>query len=231
MAVAIAGCASTESGPSGSPTTASTAPSPLAASERASVSVIPSSTPIPTSSPRPVTEISDPDLSIELPNDWHAVSLDRLRERAVQGSSSTIADVRNANEQLIQDIDAGVVRLFAFGPSGAPPWQGTIIILVPTASSIEDVMARIAKLQAAFTKPTSSERSDVTLPIGKGVRLTQTADPPPGSDGQAVAARGIDYVIKLDDGRILWINSTAPEASTTFQGMIDWAVMKTLRRR
>jgi hypothetical protein len=231
VAVLVGGCASTRSGSSAGPATASTVPFFLATSERPGASVSASSTPIPTSSPRPFTEISNPDLSIELPNDWHAVSLDRLRERAVQGSSSTIADVRNANEQLIQDIDAGVVRLFAFGPSGAPPWQGTIIILVPTASSIEDVMARIAKLQAAFTKPTSSERSDVTLPIGKGVRLTQTADPPPGSDGQAVAARGIDYVIKLDDGRILWINSTAPEASTTFQGMIDWAVMKTLRRR
>jgi hypothetical protein len=71
----------------------------------------------------------------------------------------------------------------------------------------------------------------VTLPIGNGVRLTHTADAPPRSEGQAVAARAIDYVIRLDDGRILWINSTAPESSTTFEGMVDWAVTKTLRRR
>jgi hypothetical protein len=231
VAVLVGGCASTGSGSSAAPAKASTEPSFLAASERPGASVSASSTPIPTSSPRPFTEISNPDLSIELPNDWLVVRIARLREQAVQGSSSTIAAVRMVNELLIRDIDSGAVRLFAFGPSGMPPWQATMMIQVTTAASIEEQTARITKLQTTFAKPSSSERTDVTLPVGNGVRLSNTADAPPGSEGQAVAARGIDYVIKLDDGRILWINSTAPEASTTFEGMIDWAVTKTLRRR
>jgi hypothetical protein len=158
------------------------------------------------------------------------VRVARLREQAVQGSSSTIAAIREVNEQLIRDIDSGAVRLVAFGPSGLPPWQGTMIIQVTNAASIEEQTSRITTLQARFSTPSSSEQSDIALPIGKGVRLSNTSDPPPGFD-QAVAARGIDYVIKLDDGRILWINSTGPAASTTFAGMIDWAVTKTLRSR
>ena len=231
LAVLIVGCAPTGGGSSDGPMTPATAPSTIAVSTRPIASVGASASALPTSSPRPVTNIDDPDLTIELPPDWLVVRVARLREQAVQGSTSTIDAVRKVNEQLIRDIDSNVVRLVAFGPSGAPPWQGTMIIQVTTAASIEEQTARIERLQATFATPSSSGRLDITLPIGKGVRLSNTSDPPPGSEGQAVAGRGIDYVIKLDDGRILWINSTGPEASTTFAGMIDRAVTKTLRRR
>ena len=171
--------------------------------------------------------IDGTDLAIQLPPAWRATPVAALRSHAEQASAAATGAIKDAYEQLIRDIDANAVRLYAFGPTGVDPWQGTLVIQVTDAASIEDQIDRVMKLETAFAKPTTSVRTDVKLSVGSGVRLEQTAEPP---GGQGVPARGINYVVELEDGRIMWISSTAPEASTTFAGMIDWAVTTMSRR-
>jgi hypothetical protein len=165
--------------------------------------------------------MDDPNLSMRLPAGWRALPITMLRSRAEQASAATTGAIREAYQQLILRVDANQVRVFASGPSGFDPWQGTLVIEVTDAPSVDEQIARVLKIETAFAEATTSERTAVTLAIGAGVRLEQTADPP---GGQGVAARGINYVVQLDDGRIIWINSTGPAASKTFEDMIDGAV-------
>ena len=168
-----------------------------------------------------VATMDDPALSMRLPADWKQLPAMSLRSQAEQGSAASTRAVKEMYDQLISEIDGQRVRLYATGPSGFDQWQATIIIEVTDAGSVNEQIDKAQKLATAFGTPTTSARTDVKLAIGQGVRLENTADPP-ASGG--VAARGIDYVVQLADGRILWINTTAPAASTTFADTIDKAI-------
>jgi hypothetical protein len=223
VAALIAGCGISVGGPSNA---SSDAPSALPiAAQSASVSVAASPSiahsPTPTAAKDAVTTINDPDLSLRLPAGWRSLPLAMARSQAEQVSAVMTGAIKEAYEQLIVQIDANEVRLFAAGPTGVDPWQGTLVVEVTDVRSAEEQIARILKLQTAIAKATTSERSTVKLVIGSGVRLEQTAEAP--SD-QGVAARAINYVVELDDGRIMWINSTGPAASKTFAALIDGAV-------
>jgi hypothetical protein len=174
-----------------------------------------------------VTTMEDPDLSMRLPASWRSLPVTTLRSRAEQASAATTGDIKEQYEQLILRIDANQIRLYAAGPSGLNPWQGTLVIEVTDAKSVDEQSVRIGKILTAFAKPKTSEQTEAKLAIGTGVRLEQTADPP---GGQGVPARGINYVVKIGDGRIMWVNSTGPAASMTFAGMIDSTVATISRR-
>jgi hypothetical protein len=183
----------------------------------------PSAAQVPPSAPaaHAVATMDDPNLSMRLPAGWRSLPVATLRSRAEQASAATTGAIKEEYEKLILRIDANQIRLYAAGPSGLNPWQGTLVIEVSAAKSVDEQIAWIGTLLTAFAKPKTSEQTEAKLAIGTGVRLEQTADPPA---GQGVPARGINYVVKLGDGRIMWINSTGPEASMTFAGMIDGSV-------
>jgi hypothetical protein len=227
--VLIAGCGTLAGGSSDTLSAVASA-SPVAdASTSTGVVPSPSTAQVPASAPAAdaVATMEDPDLSMRLPASWRSPPVATLRARAEQASAVTTGDIKEQYEQLILRIDANQIRLYAAGPSGLNPWQGTLVIEVTDAKSIDEQSARIGKLMTAFVKPKTSEQTEAMLAIGTGVRLEQTADPPA---GQGVPARGINYIVKLDDGRIMWINSTGPEASMTFAGMIDSTVATISRR-
>jgi hypothetical protein len=223
----IAGCGSAAGSSS-----AATTPTPSASTIAAApiVSSAPSSSAASRSAPARSTGLvtaifDDPDATIVLPEGWQTAPASELRKQVEQGAALGPSDaIKRAYQQLLTDIDAQWVRLFAFGPSGFAPWQGTLTIEVTDAKSIAAQIDRVTAIGAAFAKPKTSEQTKVTLPIGTGVRLEQTADPAEEFGPGAVAARGIHYVLELPDGRIMWFMSTGPEASTTFADMIDAAV-------
>jgi len=181
---------------------------------------------------RVAVAIEGTDLTLRLPTGWAAVPVSTLRTvaEAYAKASSVPEQGRRAYTEVIDRIDAGQVRLYAIGPSGFGPWQSTMIGEVIDGASLESQIEVVRVRQASVASPTSTERSEVDLPIGHAVRVMKTADPPVGVGPGAVPARSIDYFVALDDGRILWLNSTGPVASTTFEAMIDEAIA-TLRRR
>ena len=181
VSLLIAGCGSA----AGSPTAATTpTPSgstvavvPIPSTAGSSSAVLQSAPARPTG---PVTAtFDDPDATIQLPDGWQTAPASELRKQVEQGVALGPSDaIKRAYQGLLTDIDADWVRLFAFGPSGFAPWQGTLTIEVTDAKSIEAQIDRVTALEAAFAKPKTSEETKVTLPIGSGVRLEQTADPP-----------------------------------------------------
>jgi hypothetical protein len=180
------------------------------------------------STPAPSTDVfatlDDPKLTIHLPPGWRTIPIPALRDVAVQQSAAASGPIKDLYTQVLADIDSGAVRLVADGPSGVDPWRATMIVQVTDAASVDAQMAVLKTRAGTFGKVTSSEQAPVSLSIGTGERREGTSKPPAGLTGQSTAARAIDFVVKLDDGRILWINSTAPEASTTFVDAIDLAV-------
>jgi hypothetical protein len=181
--------------------------------------------------PVAIVTLDDPDLTLRLPPAWQRLSIADLRGRIEQSAVGSSPAVKAAYEDLLGQIDAGEVRSGAIGPSGFEAWRGTMLIAVTHAESIDAEIKRIRALQVAFgNPPTSTQRTTVTLPIGEAVGTMDTADPAPGTEGRAVAARGVAYYIDLGDGRIFWMTATGPQDSPTFEAMID-ASMATLSRR
>jgi hypothetical protein len=171
-----------------------------------------------------VAKMEDPDLSINLPPQWRTQPIPELRsgiERQAAASSGVLHDIYL---QLLADIDAGDVRLFASGPAGFKNWQANLFIEVTDAPSVEAQIAAIKARWEKVARPTSSDQRTVTLRMGSMERLSQTADPPVGVTGPTLGSRTIDYVTELDDGRVLWVTSTGPEASAMFPDLIDIAV-------
>ena len=232
LTVLIAGCGSGAAppvatlAPGTSPATtrpghATVSPSPNPSAELSGKSVSPS--------PDLVATIDDPALTMRLPSGWHTTPVALLRAQVEQLSLSGGPVLGEIYKAALADIDAGAVRLFASGPSGFNPWQASMVIEVKKAVTVDVQIAAIKANALRVSPPTTSDQTSVTLSIGAAERLSETADPPVGARGLAVAAHAIDYVVQLDDGRILWINTTGPEASLTFAAMVDAAVASLTR--
>jgi hypothetical protein len=181
-------------------------------------------------SPDIIATIADPSLTLHLPPGWRTTPIGLVRDQVVQLSTSADPVTSELYTRFLADIDADAVRLFASGPSGLNPWQGTLIVEVTKAETVDAQIDAIKATALLVAPPTSSERTSIDLSIGPAERLSQTAEPRASAQGLAVAAHGIDYVVPLQDGRMLWINTTGPAASLTFTDMVDTAVATLARR-
>jgi hypothetical protein len=247
IAVAIislaAGCTSTGGPPpAASPSFTAIRSNPARSAPPASLgpSLAPARTPRPSvillplggASPGPaaVVTIDDPDLRLLLPPSWLPLSVSAIRGELEQAKAVAAPATRAAYTQVIGLVDAGEIRGGGIGPSGFEGWQGTILYAVSSAASIEAEIALVQPLQDAVVAPTTRERSDVGLAVGRAVRIETTADPPSGAGSGSVAARGVEYFVDLGDGRIFWLTATGPADSPTFAGLID-ETMASLARR
>jgi hypothetical protein len=221
VALVVAGC--------GSPVTGSpaAATSP-AASGSARPSVVPAgaasqpagSSPVASPTDNVIT-FQDPNLVQQLPAGWRFLAVLSLRGQLETSAAAAPAAARTAYQDLLRQIDAGEIRGGGAGPAGLGAWQGTTLVAVATAASIDAEIAANESLQAAFAKPSTRTQTTVTLSIGQAVRVMTTAEPPGGTASGAVAARAISYYVDLGGGRILWEVWTGPEASAAFQKMAD----------
>ena len=233
-ALLISGCGPSVGGSAiatESPIATSSVGSVLSSSSSPGASARQSETPSLITSPAPlaIVTLENPGLKLQLPRAWRALSSADLRDQIEQSASGASPASKAVYEDLLRQVDAGEIRGGGIGPSGFDGWQGTMLIAVTPAESIDEQIERVRAQQTAFGLPSSTQRRTVTLPIGEAVRIMDTADPPRDTVGQAVAARGIAYYIDLGDGRIFWMTATGPQDSPTFEAMID-ASMATFSR-
>jgi hypothetical protein len=167
-----------------------------------------------------VVDVVDPDLELRLPPGWVALTAEELRAQIELARANAPEGFADLDDELLREIADGELRAGASGSSGSEPWQATLLVEVTPADSVEAQIDRNARAQPPSIKPKATLRTVVATPLGDGVRVMVTADPPAGAIG-AVAARSITFYVDLGDGRILWINATAPEASTTFEALMD----------
>ena len=177
------------------------------------------------SSPLPGLAMTrDPDLVFRLPFAWQTESLASLRAATDQLSLTTSGVSKAGYDRTLAEIDAGIVRLYAAGPAALDQWEGTLIVKVTNGESAEAEIDTLEADNEKFATVKSKQRSNVTLAIGQAVRLSVAVDPPGFAGPGAVPARGVAYAVELEDGRILVFNASGPEASPTFEKMIDDAV-------
>jgi hypothetical protein len=91
-------------------------------------------------------------------------------------------------------------------------------------ASLEAAAARIGLLTSKVDQPTTVEERPVMLPIGNAIRRVATHAVPPGTSIAAIPSRTVEYIALLADGRTLWIVASGPEASPTFEALIDASV-------
>ena len=194
-----------------------TSPSPIASQSASSG--------MPPAEVGPAATIHDPDLALYLPTNWKAMSISNFRtivEASVTGSSKAM---QGALDALLRDIDNGSVRLVASGTAGFGAWSATMTVQVNTGDeSLEAAVARIEKRSDGLVDRTGRDARPVTLEIGEAIRSVSTYAVEPGSGAGSVPARVIEYVVRLVDGRTLWVMATAPEAAEGFAALIDGAV-------
>jgi hypothetical protein len=219
--VAVSGCGPATELPSGS-----AGPSPVASAAFGSASpAAPSpSAAAPSASPGPSIAIADPDLAMTLPPGWEEQLVSAYRDRINTQSAQNTGSVRAAMEELVRDADAGKVRILATGLTDYRAAYGSIIIQVNKGDpSLAAAIKRIEK-RHDFGPHSDFEERDVELAVGKGVRMSAIFPVGPNSPPAAIPSHTIDYVIRLQDGRTLWIQASAPEAAKAFDAVIDSAV-------
>ena len=176
-----------------------------------------------------VVDIVDPDLEVPLPPGWTVLTPKDLRAQAELAKANAPEGFAALYDEVLREIDEGELRAGGSGPAGYEPWMATLYVEVTPGDSVDAQIDRNARAQPPLIKPTATLRTAVATPLGDGVRVMVTADPPAGAIG-AVAARSIAFYVDLGDGRVLWIEATAPEASTTFEALMD-KLIAGLRRR
>jgi hypothetical protein len=170
--------------------------------------------------------IEDPDLTLTLPVRWTTTPIDTYRGMIVAARDALPATDRALYTDHLKKIDSGAVRLVASGPSGFEPWIGSMFFEVDSGDpSLDAALARVEKLMAANAPATTREQRHITFPFGECERIVTTHALTPDAPVGSVPARGIDYVIRLVDGRTLLIQAVGPEAAQCFDGMIDASVM------
>jgi hypothetical protein len=184
----------------------------------------------PSATPGPTISIADPDLAMTLPPGWEEQPVSTYRDRIDTQSKQNTGTVRAAMEELVRDADAGKLRTIAVGLTDYRAAYGTIIIQVNEGDkSLEAAVSRIEK-RHDFVPHSDFEERNVDLAVGTAVRMSAVfplrANPPPG----AIPSHTVDYVVRLKDGRTLWLQATAPEAAKAFDAVID-AMVQTLRTR
>jgi hypothetical protein len=90
--------------------------------------------------------------------------------------------------------------------------------------SLEEAAARIRRITSTVDQPMTVEERPITLQIGKVIRRVETHAVPPGTSIAAIPSRTVEYIALLPDGRTLWILASGPEASPTFEALIDASV-------
>ena len=238
-----AGCVSAGGPPpASSPGAAAAVPSPTRSAPPASPAPSLTASPTPeaslillrlgSTSPRPaaVATIDDPDLTLRLPPGWQLLPVSAVRRELEHEMSVAAPAARAAYTGVIGLVEAGEIRGGGIGPSGFGGWQGTILYAVSPAASIDAEIALVEPLQVAVVEPTTRDRTDVRLAVGRAVRIETTADPQPGASSGSVAARGVEYFADLGHGRIFWLTATGPADSPTFAALIDEAMASLTRR-
>ena len=223
LVVVIAACGSAAvTGPTSSPFAAS--PSPLVPSSSAPI-IGPSPPAAESAAPSAdqLATIDDPDLTFELPTGWRVVPLPAFLKQEQQASALATGPIKQLSDQIVAEIQSNALRLVAMGPSGLPPWTGSILLEVTDAATVEDQVTRIQTRASIFGAPLTTERSEVATPLGQAVRLSILSPPLP-PPAKSAAARSLNWVIRLEDGRVLWFNAAGPQASQTFEAMIEAAV-------
>jgi hypothetical protein len=230
VVVAAAACQASV-GPS--PSLVASLTQPPTASPQASASIRAESAPTignrPTGSAVPIAvqaRMTDPDLTLTLPIGWATLPIDAYRRLIVSTRDVAPAKVKALFTQHGKDIDAGAVRLVASGPAGFGPWIGSILFEVDAGDrSLEAALARIEKVSGAAGPTTAVEQRHISFAFGEAERIMTTRALAPDAPKGSVPARGILYVIRLADGRTLWIDATGPEAAQGFDTFIDASVM------
>jgi hypothetical protein len=165
-----------------------------------------------------------------LPPGWEEQAVSGYRDRINSESKQNSGSVRTAMEELVRDADAGKVRSFAVGLTDYRAAFGTIIIQVNEGdASLEAAVSRIEK-RHDFVPHSAFEERNVDLVVGKAVRMSAIFPVRPNPPPDAIPSHTVDYVVRLEDGRTLWIQASAPEAAKAFDAVIDGAVL-TLRTR
>jgi hypothetical protein len=177
-----------------------------------------------------VATIDDAGLSLRLPPGWQPLPISAIRGQLEQAKAVAAPSASAAYAGVIGLVDAGEIRGGGIGPSGFEGWQGTILYAVSPAASIDAEIALVEPLQVMVVEPTTRERTDMPLAVGRAVRIETTADPKPGATGGSVSARGVEYFVDLGNERIFWLTATGPADSPTFAALID-ETMATLARR
>ena len=194
-----------------------TTPSPIASQAVATAT--------PPAEPGPIGTIRDPNLSFLLPTGWKEMTIANFRtivEASVTGSSQ---EMKRAIDALVRDIDDGSVRLVAAGTAGFGGWSATMTVQVNKGDlSLGAAVTRIQERSDGLVVRTSRDQGAVTLEIGEAVRSVSTYAVEPSSGTGSVPSRVVEYVVRLADGRTLWVMATAPEAAEGFAELIDRSV-------
>jgi hypothetical protein len=168
--------------------------------------------------------IDDLRLTMRLPAGWQEGSVDDL-QRSVE---ALIANADNKTKAALQsgldDLKAGRMKLYAFGPSGYQDWMGTMGVQLLTDPSKQAAADRIETRDRTQVTGLRSERRIVDLGIGPAIRLDESAPVPAEMQATAIPSHGITYFLQLDDGRIVGISASGPQASVAFPALIDGSV-------
>jgi hypothetical protein len=165
-----------------------------------------------------------------LPPGWEEQAVSSYRDRISTESKQNTGAVRAAMEELVRDADAGKVRSLAVGLTDYRAAFGTIIIQVNEGdASLEAAVSRIEK-RHDFVPHSDFEEQNVDLAVGKAVRMSAIFPVRPNPPPDAIPNHTVDYVVRLEDGRTLWIQASAPAAAKAFDAVIDGTVL-TLRTR
>ena len=169
-------------------------------------------------------EIDDPDLTLTLPVGWAEYDLAMYRSLIDSFGKESSPEVQAMLETHLKAIDAGAVRMAAGGlVAGA---NASYIIQVDSGDrSLEAAVTRIRRFEAMSAGSTAVDEGQVSLGIGPAVRRVETHAVPPGSTIKGIRSRTVEYIVRLEDGRTLWILASAPAVATTFDASIDASVM------
>jgi hypothetical protein len=169
--------------------------------------------------------IKDPDLAMTLPETWSDYPMVTYRSLIVSILEVAPPAVKAGYTLHLKDIDSGAVRMAAVGPTGLGPVTGSMILQIDAGDpSLEAAVTRIGLLTSKVDQPTTVEERPVTLAIGNAIRRVETHAVPPGTSIAAIPSRTVEYIALLADGRTLWILANGPEASLTFEALVDASV-------
>jgi hypothetical protein len=186
------------------------------------------------SSPSPssaAASFDDPDFVLALPEGWREVPMATYRFLVATAAKGAPAPVRAFSLLHLADIDAGRIRLAALGPLGMPQQAATMFVQIDVGDvSLAAASSRIKRLMRAIGPPDTEDERPVRLPIGNAIRIVTTQGGGSNAPAGTVPSRAIQYVVRLTDGRTLWIDAVAPAEYESFVAHVD-ASMATLRAR
>jgi hypothetical protein len=163
-------------------------------------------------------DVDDPDISLRLPRGWQSRSVDELRAIIDQVATGMPARVKPYYDRLLARIDAGEVRFVADGPSGEANVTASLVIQVYGGdATLDAAVDRVITDVSSLATPTHVERLKVETPLGAGIVVSTTLEPP--ADLAAISSRAMNLIVRLADGRTFWVNATGPASSSSFPTM------------